>query len=131
GQHDVVDDHPGLAAAVDRLLQDLEEVLDQQHLHAVVLARVEVAVELQDQPVGLVLQRAQLVVHALHRLELHVLELAHHLVHHAGGLLQHAGGGRRRRRSEEHTSELQSRENLVCRLLLEKKKKKKEKDDKY
>src|SRR5689334_18398569 len=38
-QHDFISDHAGLAAAVDRLLEDLEELLEQEHLRRVEVAR--------------------------------------------------------------------------------------------
>src|SRR5688572_11609400 len=52
-EDDLVGDHAGLAATVDRLLQDLEELLEQEHLQVVELARVDVAVQLEHQAVGL------------------------------------------------------------------------------
>src|SRR5690606_38204498 len=58
-EHDFVGDHARLAAAVDRLFQDLEEFLEQEHLQRIEPARIDVAVQLQHQPVGLVLQRTQ------------------------------------------------------------------------
>src|SRR5690625_4297312 len=88
-QHDFIGDHAGLAAAVDRLFQDFEEFLEQEHLQRLVLARVDVAVDLEHQPVGLVLDRAQFVVEGLHRLKLHLRQQPHHLHHHPGGLLEH------------------------------------------
>src|SRR5690606_16580577 len=93
-QHDFVGHHAGLAAAVDGLFEDLEEFLQQEHLARVELAGIDVAVELEHQPVGLVLDRAQLVVERLHRLELEVAQLLDHLHHHARGLLEHRRAGR-------------------------------------
>src|SRR6478735_6799148 len=89
-QHDRVDDVAGVAAAVDGFFQDLEQILAQQEAHRIVLVAVHVAEQLEDQPVGLVLQRLQLVVELLHRLELHRAQLADHLLEHLAGLFQHA-----------------------------------------
>src|SRR5690606_290739 len=50
-QRDFVGDHASLAAAVDRLLQDLEELLEQEHLLGIEVAGIDVPVELEDQPV--------------------------------------------------------------------------------
>src|SRR5690606_34621975 len=88
-QHDFVGHHAGLATAVDGLFQDLEELLEQEHLQRVEPARVDVPVQLEHQPVGLVLQRAQAVVERLHRLELHRAQGLDHLHHHFGGLFEH------------------------------------------
>src|SRR5690606_36548841 len=93
-QRDFVGDHAGLAAAVDRLLEDLEELLEQEHLLGVEVARIDVAVQLQDQTVGFVLDDPHLVVERLHRVHAQARQLADHLHHHAGGLFQH---GRARR----------------------------------
>src|SRR5690606_13713809 len=90
-EHDLVGHHAGLAAAVDGLLEDLEELLEQEHLQRVELAGVDVAVELEHQPVGFVLQRAQLVTEHLHRRQLHLRQQPDHLHHHLGGLLEHRG----------------------------------------
>src|SRR5699024_3109102 len=54
-QHDVVRHHAGLAATVDRFLEDLEELLEQEHLQRLQVAGVDLAVQLQHQPVGFVL----------------------------------------------------------------------------
>src|SRR5690606_34244136 len=88
-EHDFVGDHAGLAAAVDRRFQDFEELLEQEHLQRVEPARIDVAVQLEHQPVGLVLQRAQAVVEYLHRLELHGPQGLDHLHHHFGRLFEH------------------------------------------
>src|SRR5690606_25478132 len=87
-QHDLVGHPPRLSAAVDGLLQDLEELLEQEHLQVVELARVDVAVQLEHQPVGLVLDRAQLVAEFLHLVQTHLGQRADHLHHDLGRLLQ-------------------------------------------
>src|SRR5690606_2859523 len=88
-QPDFVGDHAGLAAAVDRLLEDLEEFLEQEHLRSLQAPGIDVPVQLQDQAVGLVLQHPQLVAELLHRLQAKMGQLLHHLHHHRSGLFQH------------------------------------------
>src|SRR5687768_3190618 len=88
-QGDLVGDDAGLAATVDRLLQDLEELLEQEHLAGIEAAGIDVAVQFQDQPVGLGLEHAQAVVERLHRFQPQVRQFLDHLDDHAGSLFQH------------------------------------------
>src|SRR5690606_17974886 len=88
-QRDFIGDHAGLAAAVDRLFEDLEELLEQEHLRGFHAPGIDVPVQLQDQAVGLVLEHAQLVAELLHRLQAQVRQLLHHSHRRRGGLLQH------------------------------------------
>src|SRR6478735_578678 len=89
-QHDLVHDGAGVAATVDRLLQQLEEVLEDQVAHRVGLFRVGVAVELEDQAVGLGLDGLHLVVERLAGVDVHALaQQADHFLDDLGGTLEH------------------------------------------
>src|SRR5690606_11723166 len=88
-QRDFVGNHAGLAAAVDRLLEDLEELLEQEHFGRVQFPRVDVAVQFEYQAIGFVLDHPQLVAEPLHRVQAQLGQLPHHFHHHGGGLFQH------------------------------------------
>ncbi len=94
-QHDLVGHHTGLAAAVDGFFQNLEELLEQEHLQAVQLARIDLAVQLQHQAIGFVLDRTQLLVECRHPVQIHMLQLIHHFHDHFRRLLQHRGAWRK------------------------------------
>src|SRR4249919_3850805 len=88
-EDDLVRDDTRLAAAVDRLLQDLEKLLQQEHLRGIQAPGIDVAVQFQKQAVGFGFEHPQAIVELLHALQIHVAELVHHLDDHAGGLFQH------------------------------------------
>src|SRR5690606_33632692 len=88
-QDDVVDHVAGVAAAVDGLLEDLEQVLEDQVAHRILFLGVGVPVQLQGQPVGLGLDRLQLVVEAAGGVQVHALaQQGHHLLEHDAGPLE-------------------------------------------
>src|SRR5688572_18131775 len=90
-QRDRIGDHAGFAATVDGFFQDLEEFLQQEHLARIQAAGIDLAVQFEDEAVGLGLEHAQAVVERLHRFQAQVLEFADHFHHHAGRLFEHRG----------------------------------------
>src|SRR5690606_492036 len=93
-EDDVVDHVAGIAAAVDGLLEDLEQVLEDQVAHRVLFLGVGVPVQLQDQPVGLGLDGLQLVVELAGGVQVHALaQQRNHLLQHHAGALEHGGAG--------------------------------------
>src|SRR5690606_12597424 len=112
-QHDLVNHHTGLAATVDGLFQDLEEFLQQEHLQVVQATGIDVAVQLQHQAVGFVLQRTQLLVERGHAVQVHVAQVVDHFHHHPGRLLQH----RRARREVDLVQVLHGQRVAIGELL--------------
>src|ERR1700748_823525 len=78
-EHDREDHVAGVAAAVDRFLQQLEKILAQQQLRRIALVREKVAVKIEDQPVRLALDRLHALVEIADNVE---LEAAAQLVRH-------------------------------------------------
>src|SRR5690349_3094263 len=70
-EDDLVDDIAGIAATVDRLFQQFEQVFQQQDADRLVAAAIEIAVQLEQQAIGFVLDRLQAIVERAHRLEVH------------------------------------------------------------
>src|SRR5690348_4387939 len=89
-QHNRVNHVAGIAAAIDRLLQQFEQVLAQQQARGVLFVGEQLAIEREDQAVGLALDRLHAVVQRLHLLDAHAFaQLRHHLDDDAGCLLEH------------------------------------------
>src|SRR5690242_14654703 len=89
-QHDLEDHVAGVAAAVDRFLQELEKILAQQKLRRIALVREEILVQIEDQPVGLALDRLHALVEIAHHVELEAAaKLPRHLHDDVGRLLEH------------------------------------------
>src|SRR5690606_26042781 len=112
-QDDVIRHHTGLAATIDGFFENLEEFLEQEHLQRCQIARVDLPVQLQHQPVGFVLDGTKLVVELLHGLQLDLAQLLDHLHHHPGGLFQH----RRARREVDVLQVLQGERVAVGELF--------------
>src|SRR5262249_12062497 len=70
-QHDGVDDVAGVAAAVDRFFEQLEQVLAQKQLRKIAGVLEQVFVQRKDQAVSFAFDRLHAVVERLHFLELH------------------------------------------------------------
>ena len=90
-QDDLENHVAGIAAAVDDLFEQFEQVAEDDHLQGVVLATVQLLHQREHELVGLAFVVMQAIVGGLHDIQARFAELPHHLVEGLGRLLQQLG----------------------------------------